>query len=703
MLNELYKLSEALEKYGLLQTTTHPNINAVVREASLLIEIDKTGVARGSRLLNADETAKLWRHSRGNHHSFPAIRMQEPLLAETECAKLAEVSWENLKLSEKLDRLRKLDFTKANPDCSRIKIGKWSLGELTFDAEPDYPELSALEQLIKTFPNDKNYPKFLKSLLSFFSKKLPTTTNESEVDMIKKLIVGDWNEAQQKYIVGSMTYYDVYEVEQFPNVVASTATRTALVKLLTEQDEAEYAKGTRVNSPLSGIKQPALTIKYPNPNLPLLGQTYLYSKKEDTSCLTRYGTSGIEAFQIGRQESNAMNNALSFLTKPERKGITWLAARDCRRDKPNLLLAYLADDPANDALLAQAIADPSAYETQEEQLEELESLFETLCKQVLGSTEEQLRKNPNSKVNLIMLESLDPGRKQVVYTRYLSLKQLRENLLTWQQASENTPQLLPLLTDRKMNRPKTIGPNEIIRLSKINYLRSGRTQFNKQSFTSLNEVYELYMPQAEITIEEKAFIRTFLDNTLTATGQLLADVGHLQTVNYNTLTRTQRDALLRNAKSTISLISILLWHLDIRKENYVNSYSFNVGQLLQLADKLHKEYCKVVRNKGGKSVSYPPRFIGGEMLPIALSNPTEGLQRLSERMPVYTNWAQTSVGEDKGLAKHFLNQIGEVSYLIANDLVPEEYGPQERAQLFLGYLANVPKKSKEAKTTKEEA
>ncbi len=701
MLNELYELSKALSELGLLHTTTHPNINAVVRETSLLIEIDKTGVAKGSRLLSNDETANLWRHSRGNHHSFPAIRVQEPLLAPTESTKLEEVDWRRLKLMEKLECLSELDFRKANPECSKIYISEWSLGELTFNLQ-DYPKLSALEQLVKTFPREENWLSFLESLLSFLKGKLTTATNEAEVDMIKKLLIGNWDRNRQKYVAGCMTYYDVYETDEHPNTVASSTTRLVLAKLLTEREEISFAKGDHVCSPLSGVWQAALNDKYPNPNLPILGLTYFYSKKEETPCLMRYGKSGIQAYRIGKQESNAMNNALAFLTGAERKGKTWSAVQDCNRDTPNLMLAYLADDPCNDALLAQVMADPAAYASKEEHLEELESYFEALCQQVLGKTEELLQKNPESKVNLIMLESLDPGRKQVLYQRFLPIKQVQRNLLTWQEASENYPPLPRHLQGKNGVKLESPGPNEIIRLSKVYYSSSGKIQFSKQSFTSLYEVYELYMPQTELTEEDNAFVLSFLEKTLTATGQLLEDVGHFMKVNFTSLTETEKNTLLKIVQSTISLISVLLWHIGIRKENYMNNSPFNLGQLLQLADELHKQYCKLVRNKS-EGAGYPPRFIGGEMLPIALQDPIEGINRLDERMKIYIDWAKTTVSEGTGLAKFFLKQIGEVSYKIASEPFPKEYGPAERAQLFLGYLATVPKEGKVAQDEKEEA
>lgn len=702
MLNELYELSETLSGLGLLHTITHSNINSVVKEVSLLIELDKTGAVRGSRLLAADETSNLWRHSKGNHHSFPAIRVQEPLLTKTESAKIAKIKWEKLNLTEKLDYLERLDFSKANPKCSGIRISKWSLEQLTFDANPDYPELAALEQLVKTFPYNQNYSVFIMSLLDFIKRKLTFATNEDEVDIIKKLLIGNWNEKRQKYIAGCMTYYDVYETDKFPNIVASCATRQALVKLLNQRDKLDYSGVEYIHSPLSGTRQAALINKYPNPNLPLLGLTYLYSKKEDIPCLRRYGESGIQAYRIGREESNAMNNALAFLTAPERKGKTWIAANDCNRDKPNLLLAYLADDPCNDALLAQVMADPGAYETKAARSDELETFFEALCQQVLGSTEGLLQKNPDSKVNLIMLESLDPGRKQVAYEKFLPLKQVKENLLTWKQASANTPPLSPYLRDKNMIGPKCPGPNNIIRLSKINYSRSDQVQFNKQSFTSLSEVYHLYMPQAGFTSKDNIFIVNFLDKTLTASGRLLADVGQFLKVDYNLLSSTKKNTLLGSAKPAVSLISILLWYLGIRKENYMKNFPFNLGQLLQLADDLHKQYCKFVRNKGREAGGYPPRFIGGEMLPIALQDPIEGLNRLDERMRIYIDWAKTTTGDRTGSVEDFLKQIGEVSYKIANESFPKEYGPAERAQLFLGYLAMVPKENKMLKNEEED-
>ena len=122
MLNELYEMSKALEHYGLLQSITHPNVNNVGKAFCLLIELDKKGFPREARLFSKEETTALWKHSKGNHKSFPAIRVQKPLLAITESVKINDLKWKKAKLSEKISYLSTLNYNAINPECLDIKI-----------------------------------------------------------------------------------------------------------------------------------------------------------------------------------------------------------------------------------------------------------------------------------------------------------------------------------------------------------------------------------------------------------------------------------------------------------------------------------------------------------------------------------------------------------------------------------------------------
>jgi hypothetical protein len=458
-------------------------------------------------------------------------------------------------------------------------------------------------------------------------------------------------------------------------------------------------------SPLTGIKTCGVGDKYPNPNLPKLGQTYLFSKKSDTPCLSRYGMSGAEAFQAGREEVNKMNDAIAFLTADARKNKTWSSISDSNRETPNLLLAYLADDPINDAFLAQVLGDPSSYETEEEYREAGELEFEALCQQVLGSLDKVINKNPRTQINMIVLETLDPGRKQVVYENAWTLEQFRRNLLSWAEAAKNHPEIEIRIQDKNriiFYKPLCPGPDEICRLMKINYTRSGTMRQMKQSAVSLHDIYQLYMPQSDLFASDPFFLNEFISIVVGKASRLLGDVKQQLLAEYAMPPTREARSLARRAAAFVSLISILLWRLNVRKEAYMLDVPFNIGQFLQLADMLHRQYCVQVRNGGDERKPLPAQLMGNEMLAIACENPVEGLNRLRERMKVYLGWAKTFNGEEKARnrVRWILGRYGEVCAKIAVGHLPEQFTPVQQAQVLLGYLATIPyeKKSTEGDT-----
>lgn len=710
MLNELFELSKALQRYGLLQSVTNPNVNNVGKAYCLLIELDREGMPREARLLQKEETSVLWRHSKGKHNSFPAIRVQKPLLATTESIKISDIEksnetkWNKFKLFEKINQLKALNYNAINSECSDIKISNWSLNELLEVVNSLEPELAALRQLIRVFPNAAGCADFNRMLTDFIYTKIASLNSEAEVDFIKELLVGSLNDKTGKYTAGCMTYYDVYETEHFDNLVGSSATQQALISLLNRKSEEKNCSvADCVISPFSGIRCAGIGNKYPDPKLPIIGPTFLYSKKSDTLCLTRYGMSGTEAYQAGGDEVMAINDAIAFLTKEMRKNKSWKAMSDSNRGKPNLLLAYLPDDPQNDAYLAQVLGDPSDYESADEFREEAESAFDALCQQVLGNIDSVLRKNPLSKVNLILLEKLDPGRKQVVYENTLTAEQLRNNLLVWSEAAKNHPNIAIRVRDKKdviEYKPICPGPNDICQLLKINYTRSDSSKPMKQSAASLDDIYRIYMPPEKSVLHDDAFLSDMMRKVIEKTAQMLGDVENQLILGYALPPTGELHARAKRVALSISLISILLWRLSVRKENYMLEAPFNVGQFLQLSDILHKEYCIQVRNGGNKKASLPTQLMGNEMLAIASENPVDGLNRLRDRMKIYLAWANTATGEGTGLAKWVLARYGEVSAKIAASDLPEQFNAAEQAQVLLGYLASIPYDKKDDKEVK---
>jgi len=687
LLNELYELSKSLKYFGLLESTTHKNIGEAGKNECLLIELDKIGIPREIRLISVEEMKAnpLWKHSKGNHNSFPAIRINKPLLRLTEAEKIDTEFWVKAELSDKIRCLKTLDADAINYKDSSIEISEWSLKELSCVLDSQVPELKALKRLISVFPTALNKKEFTKKLVDFLLEKASSANNANVVNFIKEMLVGKYDKKKGKYISECLTYYDVYEVDEYPNLVASPSTKQALVNLLnSKSDEVEHQI---VTSPLSGLQCAGIEGNYPNPKIGGIGLTYLYSKNVDIECLDRYGLIGTKAFQAGYREVNEMNDAITFLVDPSREKKTWKNI-----EKGKVLLAYLPDDPKNNALIADVLA------LEMDDKEELEATFEELCQQVLGSISDIVNKNPNSKVNVMIIETLDPGRKQITYTNQLTAERLRRNLLMWSDAAKNHPDIsFSTISSKKHSdkkftvlRPITPGTKDISELMQIKDVQSGLLESKTHKAVMWQDIFKLYMPSNDIEMNDYEFLYNFLSNAVERTTKLLGNAG-----NQKTLKRGQASSIIpykeaKKAILTVSLISVLLWRLDVRKENYMLEVPFNVGQFLQLADMLHKEYCINVRNSGNKEAPLPSQLMGNEMLTIACENPVEGLNRLRERMKIYLAWAQTATGKDSGLAKWILHKYGEVSAKIAAYDLPDQFNAKEQAQVLLGYLANIP-------------
>ena len=190
MINELYGLSLALEKHHLLQSTTHPNVTQVGKSDVIIVEVNAKGEPKGLRFIQKAKMPELWKHSKGNHNSFPAIRIQKPLLAISESKKIDEASWKKAKLTEKINLLLSLDFNAMNANSNEIMISEWSLNELKPAIESDLPELAALKDLLNAFPSDQaSQHEFLSHLLQLMHDKIVDCNDEMMLNSLKLVLV----------------------------------------------------------------------------------------------------------------------------------------------------------------------------------------------------------------------------------------------------------------------------------------------------------------------------------------------------------------------------------------------------------------------------------------------------------------------------------------------------------------------------------
>ena len=116
----------------------------------------------------------------------------------------------------------------------------------------------------------------------------------------------------------------------------------------------------------------------------------------------------------------------------------------------------------------------------------------------------------------------------------------------------------------------------------------------------------------------------------------------------------------------------------------MDSPAFLVGRLMSLTDPLHLKYCEHVRHG-----SIPSQLIGNALMATALEEPVKALSLLGQRILPYQAWAKRLQGEgqDIGLVKYFLSQIGEVCENLKDMELPPQCSEVDKAQMLLGYLA----------------
>ena len=109
------------------------------------------------------------------------------------------------------------------------------------------------------------------------------------------------------------------------------------------------------------------------------------------------------------------------------------------------------------------------------------------------------------------------------------------------------------------------------------------------------------------------------------------------------------------------------------------------GQLLKVSDELHMLYCKIER-KG----NYPAQFVGSTMYQAAIDAPVRTLNLLGQRMRPYIAWAKTYGGASAELKKY-----GTLGNKLSEELSENiHFTDLDKAQFFLGYLADFPNNGK---------
>jgi len=449
--------------------------------------------------------------------------------------------------------------------------------------------------------------------------------------------------------------------------------------------------------------------KYPAVTISIFGKVILRAMNHEYPCQYRYGTINQESCLVGEESRKLIKGALEWLTAPKRKGKTWdMVARAAGNNE--ILLAYpsvLPEEPPNTAgMFSGTVGEGDTTNNT--------SRFEDCAKEVTGTLQGLMSQNPNLDFRVFVLRKMDPARTRISSNRRYAAQHLINSARNWVKGCRNLPHILIKQFTRRGRpewlEPKIPFPMEIVwTLNTLWSLGGKNTKKNKaagQTQWTPSSVKSVTTDDGiSLFLEEGVFLEQILRRALhTAMHNAIGLVLALGQAHAQKLAFVSDKNYARQIMILPSILGLLLFKMNITKEEYMKSPPYLVGRLLSLADQLHYYYCQEVRNN-----SIPPQLMGNALMSTALEEPVKALALYCNRILPYQAWAKTVSGDAAGLARYFLSELGKVSSELGDvcsntplKIIPERCTDSDKAQMLLGYLTR-PEKSDSENTKQGDA
>lgn len=681
MLNELFELHESMEKAGIQPPSLNRHYKEVPkRQPAFFLELDANGNAVGLRKVSDEDCAKLrkWEETPTQGISFPTFNVPSLL----QVSEQGYDNFINLKKAIQAGQIRS-ELSKAIQSLWDTNQGGWN--NLIVERITKSLKLSnKLADCLGNVPQDY-------FAMQELIKRAGKADGARLAELVRDLIVSNLDRAQDESRIwldllantgkGSRNFSLVLELDNsfdYKYPVHSPLVQDWVNECLQKHDmksrDTESTLKDAFGWPYHAMDSDET---FPEVRLPVVGNTKLRAMFSAQRCQFRYGRADAYSFPAGKDLRQAMKNSLEWLVKDELKGKTWQSVTGACGFKntngkkipiPALLLVYPNTLPAQLPDLATFMGGGGGDNSEQ---------FATYAARVTEALKIKVPEYRETMINILVIKQVDKARRKIVVNRNCSAISLIEAATEWRQGCANIPELKFKLGTIWIT-PEMPFPVGVTRLLNKTWLRSG-IEYQESYGLSIGEGIALLLDNGW---QGQRLAEKTLRLTITGTTPLLLGLGHADH-------RREEDFKLsweaaHDGSMVLSLLGLLLFKLNKDKGGYMHSAPFLVGNMMALADILHREYCKQVRDG-----SIPPQLIGNALMPVALSSPEKGIARLSERILIYKAWADKVSGDESRLAKWTLSQMRRVSDELAVLILPDSTKDSEKAQMLLGYLGKI--------------
>jgi hypothetical protein len=704
MLNDLLTVERGLAACGIGLVGRHPDVKDMAKGWALRVRLHVEGYFASLEIVQEAGRGALWTLRDGQHNGFPGLKTAAGLLALDDLAREAHSkAWDEAKssTSQRNELLRLLasysvhrSRESAWPSAGHRKRIAERLDELRMLAND--PCTAAVPAAFERFLAALDVsPPFLEALAASLEERVRNGG-------------GEWLDPARIALIAPVALaIDVAEPD-FPRD-AGDPRQIGPVSAALSSDPGNDSEvsGSGALCALSGQAVKLLKGNFPQPNLPGLGQTYIFSRNRDIPSLSRYGRTADASFPIGSDLARRLSGAITELTREAAEGKTWRLIPAESGDKSDLLVVSM-NDP--DLRLTDALEDEQV--DGEAALKELGSRIIDHMRGLLKRTQ------PEDEVNVLVLRTVDPANRKVIYHRRTTSAKLWQAARHWQAGVSNVPTWLcfpvpgKAKTEVVRQHAPYVAPLSITSLSRIHFVNGGQRRV-KVIGVSAATAFSLFLREGNAQKCAHDLLRLLVRRHGALLSGLAATrfkgIEHLKSFD-------PRADLRRDALRSITWIGALLHHLGRLKArtsempeviSYTEDLAFRLGQFLAAVDLIHIGYCADMRNG-----SVPPTLIGNSVFSIAGSDPTRALSILQSRLKPYLGWARRAdtirakAEEEerrgnKGRAIALRQGLSQARR--ANDVVKDLHRmlglhnsnrrkPDDvfKAELLLGYVAGLP-------------
>jgi hypothetical protein len=490
--------------------------------------------------------------------------------------------------------------------------------------------------------------------------------------------------------------FDLAEWREFEFPVAHEKTMEWINSILIKTDTGKKDKKISGQKDAFGGSYIETTEKMPEVKLPKLGGVKLRSMFAAHLCQYRYRLIERSSYPVSEEDvCKQAKSSFEWLSDKERKGKTWETS-----DSKELIFAYpsILKTEINIAALFGGNDDADLSES-----DKITPRFESRAKEVIKALKSLESDGDPIDIQVFAVRKMDKARSKVVYYRDYTAQQVIDAAKCWQEGCANVPEMLFKHWTKKGEKPErrpTLIPKPldlariINKVWKLDGSNAGTIPKIKpyqglELFFDKNIALEQYV--LHVLLANAAGLLSFVGNQLHGDG--LKKYGVLP-------------ELLYDHQYLGAILGLLLYKLNYRKEEYMQNIPYLIGQFLKVSDELHALYCKVVR-KG----DVPPQLVGNSLMVAALETPVQALAQLAPRLKPYYAWAQQYSRKNDAAEKDeeikwairnlrkYLRVYEEIASKLPEALEQNRrFNDAEKAQLFIGYLAVLPKKGEDNNT-----